>query len=109
MALQLSKPEEIVLLSILRLRNEAYGVSILRQVSRVTGREWSIGAIYAPLHRLQKKGLVRTERGGPLPERGGRSRVYYELTPKGKRALLEARRVYESLWTGIPSIPVESE
>jgi PadR family transcriptional regulator PadR len=109
MSLQLSKPEEIVLLSIWKLRNEAYGVAILRQASRVTGREWSIGAIYAPLHRLQKKGLVRTECGEPLPERGGRSRVYYDLTPKGKRALVEARRVYETLWAGVPTIPLESK
>ena len=109
MSRQLSKPEEIILLSIWRLGSEAYGVSILRHVNQMTGREWSIGAIYAPLHRLQKKGLVRTERGEPLPERGGRSRVYYELTPKGNKALVEAQQMYESLWTGFPSVPFESE
>ena len=102
----LSRSEEIVLLSIWKLQDDAYGVTIRQQVLDVTGYKWSIGAIYAPLHRLEKKGMVKTRRGAPLPERGGRSRVYYFLTPAGKRALLEIKRVHEAIWVDIPEVSV---
>ena len=105
----LSRSEEIVLLSIWKLQGNAYGVSIRKQVSDVTGRRWSIGAIYAPLHRLEKKGFVKTLQGAPIPKRGGRSKVYYELTPRGKNALLETKKVHESIWVGIPSLGYRRE
>jgi len=85
----LSRTEEIVMLSIWKLKGD--------------------GAIYAPLHRVEKKGLVRTVKGDPLPERGGRSKVYYEITPKGKKALLETKKVHDSLWVGISSLEFEHE
>ncbi len=105
----LSRTEEIVLLSIWKLRGNAYGVSIRKQVSKITGKNWSIGAIYAPLHRVEKKGLVRTIKSAPLPERGGRSKVYYEITSKGRKALLETKKVHDSLWIGISSMEFERE
>jgi PadR family transcriptional regulator PadR len=105
----LSRSEEIVLLSIWKLQGDAYGVTIRKQVSDVTGRRWSIGAVYAPLHRLEKKGFVKTLQGTPVPKRGGRSKVYYELTPKGKNALLETKKVHESIWVDIPSLRLERE
>jgi len=105
----LSRTEEIVMLSIWKLKGDAYGVTIRKQVSKITGKNWSIGAIYAPLHRVEKKGLVRTVKGDPLPERGGRSKVYYEITPKGKKALLETKKVHDSLWVGISSLEFEHE
>lgn len=103
----LSRSEEIVLLSIWRLQDEAYGVSIRKQVAAATGRAWSIGALYAPLHRLEKKGLVQTRRGEPVFKRGGRSKVYYRLTPQGKRALLAVKHVHDVLWGGIPALSLE--
>jgi len=105
----LSRSEEIVLLSIWKLQGNAYGVTIRKQVSKITGKNWSIGAIYAPLHRVEKKRLVRTIKSDPLPERGGRSKVYYEITPKGKKALLEIKKVHDSLWVGISSLEFERE
>ncbi len=105
----LSRSEEIVLLSIWKLQGNAYGVTIRNQVSKITGKYWSIGAIYAPLHRVEKKGLVRTIKGDPLPERGGRSKVYYEITPKGKKALQEVKKVHDSMWGGISSPQFERE
>ena len=105
----LSRTEEIVLLSIWKLQENAYGVTIRKHVSKITGKNWSIGAIYAPLHRVEKKGLVRTVKSDPLPERGGRSKVYYEITPKGKKALLETKKVHDSLWVGISSLEFEHE
>lgn len=100
----LSRSEEVLLLAIWRLQEEAYGVTIRNEVSKATGYAWSVGAIYAPLHRLEKKGYVRTRQGEPVAERGGRSKVYYELTPKGKQALLAIKRVQDALWVGIPAL-----
>ena len=100
----LSRSEEIVLLSIWRLQDEAYGISIREQVAETTGRSWSIGAIYAPLHRLEKKGFVRTRKGEPEAKRGGRSKVFYELTTHGKRALIDVKTVHDALWNGIPAL-----
>jgi DNA-binding PadR family transcriptional regulator len=105
----LSRSEEIVLLSIWKLHGSAYGVTIRKQVSKITGKYWSIGAIYAPLHRVEKKGLVKTIKGDPIPERGGRSKIYYEITPRGKKALLEIKKVHDSMWVGIPSLDFERE
>ncbi len=100
----LSRSEEVVLLSIWRLQDAAYGVAIREQVSRATGQDWSIGAVYAPLHRLEKKGFVQTRKGEPVSKRGGRSKVYYHLTPIGKQALLAVKHVHETLWSGIPAL-----
>ena len=94
-------------MSIWRLQGEAYGVSIREEVSAVTGRTWSIGALYAPLHRLEKKGYVQTRKGEPVSKRGGRSKVYYHLTPQGKQALLDVKQVHEALWGGIPALGTE--
>jgi len=103
-----SRSEEIVLLSIWRLQDNAYGVTIREAVIKATGYTWSIGALYAPLHRLEKKGFVRTRYGEPTPERGGRSKVFYSLTPKGKQALLQIKQIHHALWTGLPALSVES-
>jgi len=105
----LSRSEEIVLLSIWKLQGTAYGVTIRKHVSKVTGKQWSIGAIYAPLHRVEKKGLVKTIKGDPRPERGGRSKIYYEITSKGKKALLKIKKVHDSMWVGIPSLEFDRE
>lgn len=100
----LSRSEEIVLLAIWRLQEEAYGVTIREEVSRASGYNWSIGTIYAPLHRLEKKGFVQTRHGEPEARRGGRSKVYYFLTRKGKQALLDVKQVHDALWVGIPAL-----
>ena len=103
----LSRAEEIVLVTIWKLKGNAYGVTIREKIYNDTGQKWSIGAIYAPLHRIQKKGLVTTFEGNPLPERGGRSKVYYEVTSKGKKALAEIKSVNESIWNEAPNLGVD--
>ncbi len=98
----LSRPEEIVLLSIWRLKDNAYSVPIREQVSEATGKNWSFGAIYVPLHRLEKKGIVKSFMATPTKRRGGRSKRIYELTPRGKTALAEVRELHKVLWAGMP-------
>ena len=103
----LSRIEEVLLLAIWKLKDNAYGISIREQVEKDTGVEWMSGAIYAPLHRLEKKGLVRTMEGEPVAERGGRRKIFYIVTEDGKRALAETKRVHESIWTGAPELGLD--
>jgi PadR family transcriptional regulator PadR len=104
----LSRSEEIILLAIWRLQNNAYGLSIREEVSVASDRKWSIGAVYAPLQRLEKKDLVITQQGQPEARRGGRSKVFYELTSQGKQALLDVKRVHDTQWSGIPSLTLSA-
>lgn len=100
----LSRSEEIVLLAVWKLQGNAYGITIRENIYEDTGEKWSIGAIYAPLHRIEKKGLVRNFNGDPMPERGGRSKVFYEVTEKGKLALRRIKEVNESIWKEAPNL-----
>jgi PadR family transcriptional regulator PadR len=96
----LSRAEEIILLAVAKLPGEAYGVTIRRQVQKDIGRRWSFGIVYKTLKKLRAKGYVRRIASAPLPERGGRSRFYYELTSDGLVALEEILRIHHSLWEG---------
>jgi len=100
----LSRSEEIVLLAVWRLQGNAYGVSIREQASRVTGHEWTFGAVYVPLDRLTHKGYVSKLASEPSARRGGRSKCLYELTREGREALKEIRRVQEALWEDISKV-----
>ena len=100
----LSRSEEIVLLTIWKLQGNAYGIAIREKIYEDTGEEWSIGAVYAPVHRIEKKGLVRSYNGDPIPERGGRSKVYYEVTEKGRVALAKIKEINESIWKEVPNL-----
>ena len=95
----LSRSEEIVLLAVWKLKNNAYGVTIRELVSKDTGREWTFGAVYKPLKQLAHKGFVEKSSSGPSAARGGRARFMYALTREGKEALREIRRIHDSLWT----------
>ena len=100
----LSRSEEIVLLTIWKLQGEAYGVTIRKEVSQATGRPWSIGAVYAPLHRLEKKKFVTSIKGEPTAQRGGRSKVFYEVTREGREALQRTKEVHDTIWINVPSL-----
>ena len=103
----LSRIEEIILLSIWRLGDGAYGMAIREEVIKATGKKWLLGAIYGPLGRLHKNGYVLNIKGDPTPERGGRSKVYYRLSREGIRALHEIQRVNEVIWDGIDNLELE--
>jgi len=98
----LSRAEEIILLAILRLSDNAYGISIRELIHASTGVEWSLAQIYDPLNRLAHKGYVSKSRGDSSPERGGRHKCLYTLTREGKDALRELRRMQENLWENLP-------
>ena len=83
----LGELEQIVLLAVLRAGDEAYAVPILEQIERQTGRKVARGALYTALERLETKGCLRSRLGEPLPERGGRARRYFTVTPAAVGAL----------------------
>lgn len=99
----LSRSEELIMLSIWRLQDEAYGLRILQHMSETTGRDWAIGAVYVPLDRLVKRGYVTDRWGEPTPQRGGRSKRFYRLTASGVAALNELRRIQNVMWDSLPA------
>jgi PadR family transcriptional regulator PadR len=94
--------EQAVLLAILRVGPEAYGVPIRHDLSGRLGRAVSVGAIYTTLDRLETKGFVSSWTGGATAERGGRAKRFYRIEAPGHRALDAARAVTRSLWAGLP-------
>jgi PadR family transcriptional regulator, regulatory protein PadR len=79
--------EQLLLLALLRLGGEGYGVTVRRELERRAGRAVSLGTVYKTLLRLEAKGMVAARIGEPTPERGGRRKKYYLVTPAGRRAL----------------------
>ena len=100
----LGELEQIVLLAVLRLGDEAYTAPILEQIERQTHRKIARGALYTALDRLEVKGCLRSRLGESLPERGGRARRYFTVTPIAIRALRESRLALMRLWHGLESI-----
>jgi DNA-binding PadR family transcriptional regulator len=98
----LSRQEELMLLSIWKLDNNAYGVTIRQSVTDLTSKYWSIGAVYDVLDRLTKKGLVSTVVGDPVKTRGGKSKRFYKITKSGFKALEEVRTLQKKAWVGLP-------
>jgi PadR family transcriptional regulator PadR len=93
--------EHIVILALLRLADRAYGVTVRQEIAARTGREVSIGAIYATLDRLEAKGYVKSELGEPTPERGGRSKRFFQVTAKGMAAVSRTQRAIQSMTQGL--------
>ncbi len=93
--------EHIVVLALLRLEDRAYGVTVRQEIEFRTKREVSIGAVYATLDRLEKKGYVRSHRGDPTPERGGRSKRFFRVTAQGLAAVNRAQRALHSMTEGL--------
>lgn len=93
--------EQMVLLSILRLGDGAYGLAIRNELTDVAGRKPSSGALYTTLDRLEKKGLIASAPGESTQERGGRPRRYVTVTDAGHTALARTRNTLLALWDGI--------
>jgi PadR family transcriptional regulator, regulatory protein PadR len=93
--------EHIVVLALLRLSDRAYGVTVRQEIASRIRREVSIGAIYATLDRLERKGYVRSTLGDPTPERGGRSKRFFHVTSKGITAVNRTQRALRSMTEGL--------
>ena len=93
--------EQLVLLALIRLGDEAYGLSVRRELEERAGREAAIGAVYATLDRLEEKGLVTSSLAGATAARGGRARRCFRLTAEGRRRLRETQQALARMWQGL--------
>jgi PadR family transcriptional regulator, regulatory protein PadR len=93
--------EHLILLALLRLEDRAYGVTVRQEIELRTDREASIGAVYATLDRLERKGYVTSHRGDPTPERGGRSKRFFRVTANGVKAVNRTIRALRSMTEGL--------
>jgi DNA-binding PadR family transcriptional regulator len=93
--------EELVLLAVCGLVEEAYAVSVQQRIEQRGGRETSMGAVYTTLDRLEQKGYLASQLGAPTAQRGGRSKRYYAITPAGTTLLTATRRARERMWEDI--------
>ncbi|HEY4342529.1 MAG TPA: PadR family transcriptional regulator [Steroidobacteraceae bacterium] len=96
--------EHIVLLAVMRLGLNAYGVTVRREIESATGRDISIGAVYATLVRLESKGLIRSYTGEPTAERGGRAKRYFSITAPGEGALRNTHEIIAKLSAGLKGL-----
>lgn len=101
---QLGNLEELVLLTVCSLGDDAYGVSVHQHLASVSGRSLSLGAVHTTLYRLEEKGFLDSSMGGASPQRGGRRKRLFQATGAGLEALRAARAVRDRLWEGIPSL-----
>jgi len=96
--------ELLVLLALIRIGDEAYGVPISEAIEESSGKEVAMGSVYITLERLEQKGFVSSRLGEPTAERGGRAKTYFRITAKGLREVRQARRTLMNLWQGVPQL-----
>lgn len=102
---RLSDFEQLVLLAVVRLDDDAYGVTVRREIERVSGRPASTTATYAALERMEQRALVTSWVGDSTPVRGGRAKKHFRLTSEGAAALHDARTEMERMWEGLEAHP----
>ena len=90
--------EHLVLLSIMQLGDDAYGVTVRRHLKEAIDRDVSIGALYATVERLEKKGLITSKKGETKPERGGKAKRYFNISQDGIRTLQDTKTKLEIMW-----------
>ena len=100
----LGELEELILLMVALLNKEAYGVLIAEELQKQAGRELSISAVHAVLHRLEEKGFVKSRMGGASAERGGRRKRLFNITSSGRHAVDELRDTRNLIWDLIAKI-----
>jgi PadR family transcriptional regulator, regulatory protein PadR len=101
---QLGAFELVVILVLIRLGDNAYGVPICEEIEKRTGRDVAIGSVYAALERLEDKDFVTSELGEPTAERGGRAKKYFHVTARGLTEVRETQRSLVMLWRGLPEL-----
>jgi DNA-binding PadR family transcriptional regulator len=98
----LTRLEEAILISVLKLGDEAYGVPINHEVSKIFGKKYTLGGLYFALDQLVRKEYLMKRCSDPTPKRGGRSKSFYRLTPEGKEALEAVKKHQVRLWDNVP-------
>lgn len=96
--------ELMVMLALMRLGDDAYGVPISQEIEQQSGREVALGSVYATLERLEGRGLVSSYMGKPTRERGGKAKRYFRITPRGLRKVRETQQALIKLWRNLPEL-----
>ena len=96
--------ELMLILAVLRLGDEAYGVRIAHEIEHTCGRRVLLAAAYAALDRMERNRLVTSRIGSPTPERGGRAKRYFSVTPRGVRVARETQEAFIALWKNVPQL-----
>jgi DNA-binding PadR family transcriptional regulator len=105
MTAPLGELEQVVLLALMRLGEDGFGVGVQQEIESRTERRVSLGAVYTTLARLEEKGFVASRVGDPTPRRGGRRKKLYRVLPKGRRALVTSIETLHALTKGLnPSL-----
>jgi len=104
----LTRQEEMFLLAVWRLGDNAYGVTIADKLTETTSKKWIVGQVYVPLERLEQKGYLKSYYSEPVRERGGRSKRLYMITKTGLDALIEIKSVENSIWKDISMFSLEN-
>lgn len=99
--------EELILLTVGILYKEAYGVAVMDEIEKQTGRSLNISAVHAVLKRLEEKGLVTSDMSDPTNERGGRRKRIFNLTAAGRKALEQANELRNQLYNQIPKVSLQ--
>jgi PadR family transcriptional regulator, regulatory protein PadR len=99
--------EELVLLTIASLVNDAYSVGVCDELERYTGRSVKLGVVHSVLNRLEEKGLVKSKLGEATSTRGGKRKRFYAVTNSGKTALLKAKEMRDQIWNNIPEFSLK--
>lgn len=94
--------EHVVLLAIMSLDDNAYGVTVREKLKKLVDRDVSVGALYATAERLQKKGLLRSHKAGATAERGGKAKRYFQVTAEGVQAVRQTKEQLTLLWQHVP-------
>ncbi len=102
---ELTRNEELILLSIWKLAGNAYGITIRADFKKVTGKALNYGSLYNTLFRLAQRGLVTTSESAPVSRQGGRRKILYALTALGEKALAEAQKINRLAWGKVPDLP----
>ena len=102
---ELTRNEELILLSIWKLEDNAYGVTIRADFKKVTGKALNYGSLYNTLFRLAQRGFVTTSESAPISRQGGRRKILYTLTAQGEMALAKAQKINRLAWGKVPDLP----
>ncbi len=106
---ELTKNEELILLSIWKLRENAYGVTIKENFKEITGKALNYGSLYNTLYLLSRKGLVESRESDPVSKKGGRRKVLYSITRDGKKALSNAQKIHKLAWDDVHDYAFEKK
>ena len=102
-----SKQEELIMLSVFDLKEDATLSGIRRNLLQKAGKDWAIGSIYVALSRLIRNGFVRSQFGEPTGERGGKAQKYFSLTPCGIEQLKETKKLHDNVWKNFSNLVPE--